>query len=80
MDLTITDPAVEEMIQKLVVETREILATYRPYLVELSVLLHNEGSLSPDAVAKMAQKHKVNAVVKNESFMYINGYSEQLGV
>jgi Peptidase family M41/ATPase family associated with various cellular activities (AAA) len=80
MDLTVTDPAVEAMVQSLVIETREILTTYRPYLLELSVLLHNAGSLTPDAVAKIGLKHKVNVTVRPEGFMYINGYSDTLGV
>jgi Peptidase family M41/ATPase family associated with various cellular activities (AAA) len=80
MDLTITDPAVEALTQQLVAETREILATYRAYLIDLSVPLHNTGSLTPDLVAKIAKKHQLEIVVRPEGFMYINGYTEQLGV
>ncbi len=78
MDLYVTDKAVEALTQRLVAETRELLAINHEFLLELSRLLHIQGSLKAETVALLAQKYNILLTVKEENYMHISPYNALL--
>jgi Peptidase family M41/ATPase family associated with various cellular activities (AAA) len=78
MDVFITDKAVEEMIQNLVVETRQILEANKPFLLDLSRQLHTAGSLKANEVAEIAKQYGLDLKIQEESHLHIANYLDIL--
>ena len=78
MNQNITDETAEKMMQKLVSETRELLASHIELLKELSIELCVKGSMTPNEVMQTAKKHKLNVLIKPEGHLHITDYEAQL--
>ena len=78
MDSTVTDIDVEKMIAWLVAETKEILGKNLELLRDLSHALALAGSMEAPEMAKLAKKHKLDVVVKEEGYLYIADYKSLL--
>ncbi len=78
MDVFVTDKAVEEMVQNMVVETRALLEAHKPFLLDLSRQLHLAGSLQAKEVAEIAQKYGLNLAIEEENHLHIANYLDIL--
>ncbi len=78
MEMKATDVDVEKMITRLVSETRELLASNKSLLQELSVQLAATGNLAAAEVAAIGIKYGVPAVVKAEGFLEVPDYDKLL--
>jgi hypothetical protein len=78
MQMTVTDTDVEKMISRLVSETHELLTEHKAFLLNLSKSLYEKGSLTAEEIAQMAAQHEITATVKEEGYLYLFGYQEQL--
>lgn len=78
MDKTATDIDAEKMISRLVSETKELLSEHKDLLYALSLALNRAGSLDAPEVAAIAKSHNIEVNVREEGFLYINGYQESL--
>jgi cell division protease FtsH len=78
MDKTATDIDVEKMVSRMVSETKELLSEHKALLHALSLALHQKGSLEAKETAAIAAEHGIIAAVKEEGYLYINGYEEAL--
>jgi hypothetical protein len=78
MDKTATDIDVEKMVSRMVSETKELLSEHKALLHALSIALHQKGSLEAKETASIAAAHGIVAAVKEEGYLYINGYEEAL--
>lgn len=78
MDKTITDTDVEKMMTRLVSETKELLSNHIILLKNLSIELSLKGSMSPTEIAKIAKKHKLSVLIKEEGFLVIADFEKQL--
>lgn len=74
MDVFETDKSIEAMIQRLVVETRQLLEEHKAFLVGLSKKLLDMGSMKAQDIAHCAAQYGLNLVVKPETFLYIKDY------
>jgi cell division protease FtsH len=78
MDVFVTDKAVEEMVQNMVVETRALLEAHKPFLLDLSRQLHLAGSLQAKDVAEIALKYGLNLAIQEENHLHIANYLDIL--
>ncbi len=78
MDKTATDIDVEKMVSRMVSETKELLSEHKALLHALSLALHQKGSLEAKETAAIAAQFGITAAVKEEGYLYINGYEETL--
>ena len=78
MDFTVTDADIEKMMMRLVSETREMLGQNSNLLMDLARALAAAGSLKTEAVAVLAQQHGLDVVVKEEGYLHIPNYDQQL--
>jgi cell division protease FtsH len=79
MDKFATDKDVEAMIAGLVQETRNLLERHQDFLLDLSAELSQKGSMDAREVAEVAAKFKLPAAIKEEGYLHLPGYQEQLG-
>ncbi len=73
-----TDTAIEMMMKRLAAETIELLNEHKPYLLKLSQELRRTGNMKATEVQAIAKKYKVDAVVKEEGFLFIDAYGKEL--
>lgn len=78
MEKSATDLDLEKMMTRLVSETQELLSSHRPLLQDLSLQLAASGSLEAKEIQQVAAKHHLNIEVKEEGYLQIPAYSEQL--
>lgn len=78
MEKSATDLDLEKMMTRLVSETQELLSSHRPLLQDLSLQLAASGSLEAKEIQRVAAKHHLNIEVKEEGYLQIPAYSEQL--
>jgi cell division protease FtsH len=79
MDQTVTDNKIEELITRLVDETRELLTGHLPLLRAMSRELRDKGSLESAEIVEIGAVHGLEAKVMEEGYMDIVGYNELLG-
>lgn len=78
MDMTVTDWSIEKMMKNLEQETQELLAQNKDYLVALSKVLFQKGSLQPQEVVEIAQKYGHTLNIHNENHLIIAPYQDTL--
>ena len=78
MDKFATDKDVEAMISGLVQETRALLAEYKDFLLDLSGVLNQKGSMEAREVAEVAARFSLPADIKEEGYLHLPGYSGKL--
>jgi hypothetical protein len=78
MDKTVTDIDVEKMTARLVGETKELLSKHYDLLLDMSIELNLKGTMTPKEMKTTAAKFGLNVLVKEEGFLIINGYQQQL--
>jgi cell division protease FtsH len=78
MNFDDTDTAIEMMMKRLSAETTELLNEHKPYLLKLSQELRTSGNMKATEVQAVAQAHGVDAVVKEEGFLFIEAYGKDL--
>jgi hypothetical protein len=78
MNFDDTDTAIEMMMKRLSAETTELLNEHKPYLLKLSQALRTSGNMKATEVQAVAQAHGVDAVVKEEGFLFIEAYGKDL--
>lgn len=78
LDTNITDNRIEQTIKELVQETNELLTENIDLLKALSIELSLKGSLLPEEMAQISQRYGVNVLVKEEGFLVINNFDQQL--
>jgi Peptidase family M41/ATPase family associated with various cellular activities (AAA) len=69
-----TDTDVEKMMVRLVSETKELLNKHANLLRALSIELSLKGSMDAAEVASVAQKHRLNALIRPEGYFSVYGY------
>jgi cell division protease FtsH len=79
MDKFATDKDVEAMISGLVQETRALLAEHKDFLLDLSGVLNQKGSMEAREVAEVAARFGLPADIKEEGYLHLPGYREKLG-
>jgi len=79
MDKHATDQAVEAMIAGLVDDTRTLLEEQRDFLLELSKVLHEKGSMEAVDVAEVAAQYGLTAAIKAEGYLHLPEYAKHLG-
>jgi cell division protease FtsH len=78
MDMTVTDWSIEKMMKNLEQETQELLVQNKDYLVALSKVLFQKGSLQPQEVVEIAQKYGHTLSIHNENHLIIAPYQDTL--
>ncbi|MFN0214361.1 MAG: AAA family ATPase [Saprospiraceae bacterium] len=78
MDKNATDKDVEAMIAGLVKETRTLLAEQIEFLLDLSRVLNEKGSMDAKAVAEVATRFNLPVAIKEEGYLHLSGYKEML--
>ena len=78
MDMKPTDPVVEEIMVRLVDETRSLLAANEALLLDLSRELAARGSMEGKEVATVALRHGLAVDVKEEGYLHVADYDEKL--
>jgi len=79
MDKNATDKDVEAMIAGIVKETRALLAQHLDFLLDLSRVLNEKGSMDAKEVAEVATRFDLEAAIKEEGYLHLPGYLEKLG-
>jgi cell division protease FtsH len=74
MDKFNTDKDVETMVSGMVRETRELLITHRDFLLQLSNVLHEKGSMEAKDVAEVASQFGLEAVIRAEGYLHLPDY------
>lgn len=74
MDKFETDKDVEQMVAKLVEETRTLLSSHRDFLLALSRQLNEKGSLEAKDVAAVAADFGLTATIREEGYLHLPGY------
>jgi cell division protease FtsH len=74
MDKFNTDKDVETMVAGLVQETRELLIKHRPFLLQLSNVLNEKGSMEAKDVAEVASQFGLEAVIRAEGYLHLPDY------
>jgi len=69
-----TDDVVEEMMAKLVADTRQLLEKHHSFLLDLSLKLKAAGSLEARDVAEVAAQFGLHAAIQPEGYMYLHDY------
>ncbi len=80
MDKWATDSDVEKMIARLEGETRELLMSWKPLLVDLSDALRLTGKVDGETVAKIAKDHQLEVSVEPEGHLHVPGYAKLLDI
>jgi hypothetical protein len=78
MEMKSTDLDIEKMITRIASETRELLASNKPLLQELSWQLAITGSLTATEVAAIGIKYGISVIVEAEGFLKIPEYNQFL--
>ena len=78
MDKKATDKDVEAMISGLVKETRDLLAQYQDFLLDLSRVLNIKGSMNAKEVAEVAARFDLPAAIKEEGYLHLPAYQGKL--
>jgi hypothetical protein len=78
MEMKATDLDIEKMITRLASETRELLASNKLLLQELSWQLAVTGSLTATEVATIGIKYGIPVIVEAEGFLKIPAYNQFL--
>ncbi len=78
MNKHITDLDTEKMISRLVSETKEILTKNIGLLKSLSLQLASKGTMTPQEVSDVAKEHGINAEIKEEGFLLIANYDDNM--
>ncbi len=79
MDKHATDKDVEAMITGIVKETRALLAKHHDFLLDLSRVLNEKGSMDAKDVAEVATRFKLKAAIKAEGYLHLPSYLEKMG-
>ncbi|MBL7807508.1 MAG: hypothetical protein JNN28_06835, partial [Saprospiraceae bacterium] len=79
MDKHATDRDVEAMIAGLVQDTRDLLVLHKDFLLNLSSVLSQKGSMEAREVAEVAAKFGLTAAIKEEGYLHLPDYRERLG-
>lgn len=79
MDKHATDKDVESMIASIVKETRALLAKHRDFLLDLSRVLNDKGSMEAKDVAEVAARFRLEAAIREEGYLHLPGYTEKMG-
>jgi cell division protease FtsH len=79
MDKNATDKDVEAMISGIVKETRALLAQNLDFLLDLSRVLNEKGSMDAKEVAEVATRYELPVAIKEEGYLHLPGYLEKLG-
>jgi cell division protease FtsH len=74
MDKFNTDKDVETMVAGLVASTRELLEQHRDFLLELSQVLYEKGSMEAKDVAEVATQFGLEAVIRAEGYLHLPDY------
>lgn len=78
MDKFKTDPDVEQLMTGLVNETRQLLLQQREFLITLSTLLMEKGSLEAKEVAEVSARFNLPAEIRQEGYLHLPGYGGKL--
>jgi cell division protease FtsH len=78
MDKRTTDTDVEKMMARLEAETRELLLSWKPLLLDLSEALRLSGKIDGNSVAKIANTHGLDVTVQAEGYLYAPDYARRL--
>lgn len=78
MDGRKTDLDIETMMAQLIVDTKELLMQHTELLKALSVALSIRGSMDGTEIATIAKQFNVSAAVKEEGYLHIGQYHEQM--
>lgn len=78
MDGRKTDLDIETMMAQLLVDTKELLMQHTELLKALSVALSIRGSMDGTEIATIAKQFNVSAAVKEEGYLHIGQYHEQM--
>jgi hypothetical protein len=78
LDKKITDPTVESLIKGLCNETMSILENHKSLLLDLSKELNKTGNMKPEDVLKIAKSHKLSPEIKEEGYLVIDTYNQEL--
>lgn len=78
MDKFNTDKDVELMVAGMVKETRELLQTHQAFLLDLSQVLQEKGSMEAKDVAEVAARFDMEAVIRAEGYLHTPDYAEKM--
>lgn len=78
MDGRKTDLDIETMMAQLLVDTKTLLMQHTELLKALSVALSIRGSMDGTEIATIAKQFNVSAAVKEEGYLHIGQYHEQM--
>ena len=78
MDKWATDTDVEKMMARLEGETRELLMSWKPLLIDLSDALRLTGKVDGETVAKIAKDHRLEVSVQPEGHLHVPDYASLL--
>lgn len=78
MDPTVTDLDIEKTMSRLVADTRQLLAQYRPALVELATRLADQGHLAASEVRDILAGHGLEVLIRPEGYEWTPGYRRLL--
>jgi hypothetical protein len=74
----ITDKKVEKLMQELAKKTREHLILHLDLLKDMSIELSKKGSMLPKEIYDTAKKHQLEVSIKEEGYLHIADYHNQL--
>ncbi|WP_307269424.1 AAA family ATPase [Chryseobacterium sp. W4I1] len=74
----ITDKKIEKLMQELAKKTREDLILHLNLLKDMSIELSKKGSMLPKEIYDIAKKHQLEVSIKEEGYLHIADYHNQL--
>ncbi len=78
MDTSVTDWSIEKMMKNLQNETKELLEANKDFLIALSKLLFEKGSLLSTEVVEMAKTFGYDFGIKDENYLLLAPYEKIL--
>jgi hypothetical protein len=78
MNKSLTDTDIEKMLARLESETRELLSSHKPLLLELSQQLSKAGQLDVKDIHILALKHGLKVKMEREGYLHIQEFGSKI--
>jgi Peptidase family M41 len=78
LDRAVTDADIEKMIARLVAETRQLLRDHQQALVDLAMVVKEQGAMQGASIAEVLSRHGMEAAVHPEGHLLVAGYESLL--
>lgn len=78
LDRDKTDESIEQLLQGLVRETKDVLLNYKSLLIQVSKKLAQTGVITSQELFEMSKSDFQNVEIRNEGYLHIENFSNKL--